>query len=1289
MKPRALLILMALALSACGEADVSSSSQPSSNPGTSSSSSAGTSATSIGSSTDDLGTSSTQGTSSGNSSSSEQTSEGTSEGQQSSAPDTTTEESQSQGQQTTSSEQTQEQTTSAEESHEQPSTSEQSQEQSESHEDSSEQSTEAQSYEDQSSEEPSSSEQSSEQTSEQSSEEQTSETSAATSEATSEQSSEAEESGWTLVLDEDDISNGDRVVFANSEAGKVGGQLASTQYASFLEAKDATFSDSKNSIVDLPSEAMVFTVNISNGSWSFETEGGKLGYTKVKFVKIGEGTTTWNLSIASGEVTMTSTGGDGLGTFQYNTASPRFTTYGSTQASVQLYKSSTGGTPSTSSSQSSSSSSSSSSQSSQSSSASSSSSQSSSSSSYTVTSTSQASDEYGWNVNYGEYGKTFQTTLGNLITGKTTSYSNCLSEGAKAAAYPNANSSTFIPFYHEAKSSETTTTSSCNREHTWPKSRGGDQIEKDPLVIRPTLSSDNSDRANYFYGLSGKSGSEWDPASCGYEGARGESARVILYAATRYASKGLSLSNTPTDSTGKQTMGTLKTLLEWNNKYQPTEFEKTVNERYAKMGYARNPFVDCPDFANYIYDANGYRNSPYQGGSSTTSSATSVTSTGTSSSSSSSSSSSGSTVEGEFALVNSISDLQAGDEIVFAYSAKEAVAGSLSTSSNPYLSSETASFSSDKATIPELPDGATVFTVGQSGGYYTFSTDAGLLGATGEKKLAFGSGTTNWSVSISSGSATVANAKSDYGTLKYNKNSPRFTTYTTSSGLDLIQIYKAVDTTPVYPTAIALSGSDSVQVGKTTTLSVNFTPAKTNQKTVTWESSNTAVATVSNGKVTGVATGNVTITAKAQTETGTTITATKNMTVEEFVPDAHTVMIYMCGSNLESEYKDSEGQASDNLAEIMEVANIPDGVNIIVETGGAKKWDPSYASKIGASIPAALTRWHVENRKLVKEDSTLQPSDASMGTSATFQSFLEWGIQNYPAEKTGVIMWDHGGAMDGCCQDERFGGEYGDILTPAEFNQGIKDAYASTGTSKLEWIGYDCCLMAVQDIAEYNSDRFNYMISSQESEPGGGWDYDKWVKTLADNPSVDTLTLGKSIVDTYYTKCADTYNSYADYSSEYASYRNFNDATLSVLDLTKMSTYKTAFEAMATSLASIVNSASKWSHFASVVNQAEKYGYYEDYSEYNDCYVYDVFNLSTVLSSIKADSTYASVDVDSVIDAAEDLIAYNKAGKDSPNACGLNVFCAISGINSKSCYGTDATRFTAWRNLNISYGSWR
>ena len=211
-----------------------------------------------------------------------------------------------------------------------------------------------------------------------------------------------------------------------------------------------------------------------------------------------------------------------------------------------------------------------------------------------------------WNINVSLRGAEFRNALQTIMAGKkvkTISYSECLSVGAKAAAYPNANSSTFVPFYHDA--SVTATTGQCNREHTWPNSRGSGKSGPgaDPFIIRPTLTSENSDRGNLFYGNT--KSNEWDPASCGFEAARGESARVILYAATMYYKDGLALSNNPGDATSLKTMGTLSTLLAWNTAYAPTPIEIQINEYLSNNGYGRNPFVDHPEYANYIWDRNG------------------------------------------------------------------------------------------------------------------------------------------------------------------------------------------------------------------------------------------------------------------------------------------------------------------------------------------------------------------------------------------------------------------------------------------------------------------------------------------------------------------------------------------------------------------------------------------------------------------------------------------------------------------------------------------------------------
>ena len=211
--------------------------------------------------------------------------------------------------------------------------------------------------------------------------------------------------------------------------------------------------------------------------------------------------------------------------------------------------------------------------------------------------------------------KSLQTAIKTYKT-ESASYSDCLELGAKAASYPKG-SSRFVPFYHSAPSSGlggelTTTTDSCNREHTWPNSRGCGKSGpgSDPFVIRPTLTSENSSRGNSFYG---EESGTWDPASCGFEGARGESARVILYAATAYygtsgnGGKPFELVDKRSDDPDNHTMGRLSTLLEWNRLYKPNAIEIQINDYLCSKGYGRNPFVDDPSYADLIWSNSGIR----------------------------------------------------------------------------------------------------------------------------------------------------------------------------------------------------------------------------------------------------------------------------------------------------------------------------------------------------------------------------------------------------------------------------------------------------------------------------------------------------------------------------------------------------------------------------------------------------------------------------------------------------------------------------------------------------------
>lgn len=141
-----------------------------------------------------------------------------------------------------------------------------------------------------------------------------------------------------------------------------------------------------------------------------------------------------------------------------------------------------------------------------------------------------------------------------------------------------------------------------NKEHTWPNSHGGNKVENDPHVIRPTLESENSDRGNEYYAESSSNG--WDPASFGNPKYRGISARIIFYAATVGKSSGLVLEDvgrTQGTGTGNR-MGKLGDLLKWNLEYPVDQSEIIRNETLDRsLSWNRNPFIDDPSYACRIW----------------------------------------------------------------------------------------------------------------------------------------------------------------------------------------------------------------------------------------------------------------------------------------------------------------------------------------------------------------------------------------------------------------------------------------------------------------------------------------------------------------------------------------------------------------------------------------------------------------------------------------------------------------------------------------------------------------
>lgn len=219
---------------------------------------------------------------------------------------------------------------------------------------------------------------------------------------------------------------------------------------------------------------------------------------------------------------------------------------------------------------------------------------------------------------------------------------------------------------------------------------------------------------------------------------------------------------------------------------------------------------------------------------------------------------------------------------------------------------------------------------------------------------------------------------------------------------------------------------------------------------------------------------------------------------------SYTLMIYMCGSTLESK----NGNASKNLAELLS-ADIPEGVNIVIQTGGAKRW---YTEGISA---LSTDRYTVEGGKLVMRERISRL--LNFGEAQTLSDFTAWAAQNYPAEQYGLILWNHGGgSLGGVCYDENFAN---DALTLAELDSALSSAVESMGC-KFEFIGFDACLMATYETAYVLKQYAANMIASQELEPAGGWDYVSLAQNLGKDGFYEEILQGyaqKSASKNYYT----------------------------------------------------------------------------------------------------------------------------------------------------------------------------
>ena len=329
---------------------------------------------------------------------------------------------------------------------------------------------------------------------------------------------------------------------------------------------------------------------------------------------------------------------------------------------------------------------------------------------------------------------------------------------------------------------------------------------------------------------------------------------------------------------------------------------------------------------------------------------------------------------------------------------------------------------------------------------------------------------------------------------------------------------------------------------------------------------------------------------------------------------AQTIMVYMVGSDLESAY----GNATLDMDE-MENAGVDTAHNnVIVYAGGASQWQDR-----GLSGEECTTLLLTEEGFAPLETYSAE----NMGDPLTLSSFINYCIDFFPADSYSLILWDHGGGpVLGYGVDENFR----DLLTLDELSEALGDSVGAHQT-KLEWIGFDACLMSSLEVADVLAPYADYMIASQETEPGWGWNYD-FLSMLSDTP-IPGDQMGEYIIDSYMA--------YGEYVFDIYP-KLYSDLTLSCIDL---NAYAEAEDALNTYFAELDTSLNVKNFPRLVRNRARV----RDFGSYSSDMNYGMVDVLHLLELLGGDLDTAKA----AAEAVENCIVYSDTNM--KNAGGISI----------------------------------
>ncbi|MFX0062952.1 MAG: clostripain-related cysteine peptidase, partial [Candidatus Hermodarchaeota archaeon] len=267
-----------------------------------------------------------------------------------------------------------------------------------------------------------------------------------------------------------------------------------------------------------------------------------------------------------------------------------------------------------------------------------------------------------------------------------------------------------------------------------------------------------------------------------------------------------------------------------------------------------------------------------------------------------------------------------------------------------------------------------------------------------------------------------------------------------------------------------------------------------------------------------------------------------------------TFLVYLAGDN------NLESAGIDDINEMEQAGGSSNKVNVVVQ------FDRILGYDLGNADWITTKRFYIKKGESSYKIESIEIEDlgeTNTGDPKVLEDFLNWGIENFPAKHYALVLWNHGagwkdtdiyyratkmaknvraphksrdrgriinfrsdharkslfvstilGSLTFTARGIAYDDSNRDFLDNFELER-ILAKVTKKMNRKIDILGMDACLMAMIEVSYQNKEYIDYVIASEENEPGDGWPYDLIIKKLNEKPEMDADEFSRKIVQEY------------------------------------------------------------------------------------------------------------------------------------------------------------------------------